>query len=306
MKRTGLVFLGFLMAVACVAADLSRFDAEADVRKDLLARGVSLGSDATGSEYTVVASAESPFAGGNSSAACAVRAGGFRIAELRARHQIMNARGMTVTGGTSARRGKDEDPKAKMVATMLETFARRTLLGCEIVACREGTCKGRYVVALALRWSRKLEEAERASASGEIQPAADWRKTFQRVQESDGGRLLPPMGVFVDSQGYVHHVGVGFSEPVSDDALARSAAASHADLFARKNLQLSLYGDAEMRKVAAARLATGAFRSTASVYEALGAVSASGPLPPGACSLVARSLVHPVTERTVYMVAWGF
>lgn len=305
MKRFALLLLSILLAMLGVAADLSRFEAEAAVRKDLRTRGVPLGSDETGGAYTVVACAERAFAGGEAADASAVRTVCFRMAELRARHQIMNARGRTMGGRTSVNNGQGGDARTKTVSTLVETFARQTLCGCELVGCREGMHEGRYVVALALRWRADLERAERACAAGAMVPAEDWRDAFLRRFEAGGAALPPPVDVFVDARGFVHRIGVGFAEPTRDHPLARSAAALFADLLARKNLQLALFGDAEMRNAAAAMLAKGALRSTASVYEALGTVSAAGALPRGARSILERSVVHPVTGRTVYMIVYG-
>lgn len=303
MKRSALLLLTMLLTAVCAAAEISRLDAEAGVRKDLLAKGVSIGSDETGDAYTVVASAERVCR--DAAAACAVRTICFRMAELRARHQIMNARGMTASGRTSVRGGQEATARTKTVDTLIETFARQTLLGCELVGYREGMAGERYVVALALRWRRNLERAEQASAAGALMSAEDWRDAFRRRYGAGKGELLPPTGVFVDARGFVHRYGVGFADVTRANPQARSAAASFADLFARKNLQLALCGDAEMRKVAAAALAKGNFRSTASVYEALGTVTASGAFPPGARSVLECLVAHPVTGRSVYMVVYG-
>ena len=76
-----------------------------------------------------------------------------------------------------------------------------------------------------------------------------------------------------------------------DESLAVTyifAAAREADLLARKNLQLALYGRAAMRKKAELMKSWNrpdGGGSLSSAYEALGEVSAEGPLPNGSRSV---------------------
>ncbi len=301
MKLRGAISVFLVLTAGMLLAAGSGLDAEAQVRRQLRQLGVQVGYDATGDAYTVIVSARRQCAQvgsyGSARTVC------FRMAELRARHQIMNALGMAASGATTVQRGAG----SKGVSTVFSTFAEREVRGCEIVAFHESCDEDGLVVALALQWRRALDRQELATDAGAVVPAPDWEKAFTQWFAGTGWRLPPPTMVFVDGNGFVHRLGVGIAEPKGDGPLWNSSALKMAESFARKNLQLALYGNAEVRKTAAARMKTGGDGgASVSAYEALGTVSALGVLPQGTRDVLMQMVDCPSSLRKLMLSIYGF
>lgn len=305
MKLRGAIFVLLALAVGTLMAAGSGLDAEAQVRRQLRRLGVQVGFDATGDAYTVVASARHRC--GPDGLYGPVRTVCFRMAELRARHQIMNALGMVASGSSAVHRESSGGVGSKSVSTVFSMFAEREVRGCEIVAFRECRDEGVLVVALALRWRRALDRQELATDGGAVAPAPDWEATFAQWLDGTGWQLPPPMMVFVDGNGFVHRIGTGISEPKGNGQLWNSTALKMAEMLARKNLQLAVYGNAEVRKTAAARMKSGGEGgSSASAYEALGTVSASGALPQGTREVLMKMVDCPNSPRKLMLSVYGY
>ena len=120
--------------------------------------------------------------------------------------------------------------------------------------------------------------------------------------------MLPPTLSFVDSAGFFHRAGVGRAPFDGASALQRNAAVKEADLWARKNLQLALYGRAAMRKKAELMKAHDRLegeRSLSSAYEALGDVSADTPLPAGSRPLFDKVVQVGDGQMKSFVVVYG-
>ena len=268
----------FILAVLCLCggiccAAVSCLDVEDALRRALAERGIRQGHDAETGVCTVIASASKK---GAQPYAC------FRMAELKALHQILNMRSQTMSGATAVRR----DEAAKTVRSFVETLSRADLDGCLLVDFRGRQDGDGWAVAVAMCWSEDLERRARASASGALHPADSWVDELKMLVDGCDGELLPPTG---------------------ESPLQRDAAARAADLLARKNLQLALYGRAAMRKKAElmkswSRPDGGG--SLSSVYEALGEVPAEGPLPEGSRSVYDK-VVQSEDGSTAFVVVYG-
>ena len=277
----------------CFAA-VSSLDAEDALRRALVERGIRLGHDAETGVCTVIASASKK---GAQPSAC------FRMAELKALHQILNMRSQTMSGATAVRR----DEAAKTVRSLVETLSQADLDGCLLVDFLGRQDGDGWVVAVAMCWSEGLESRARASASGALRPADSWMDELKKLVDGCDGELLPPTLSFVDSKGFFHRAGVGVARVGGEAPLQRDAAAREADIMARKNLQLALYGRAAMRRKAELMKSQDRLedvKTVSSAYEALGEVSAEGPLPDGGRSVYDK-VVRSGDGSKFFVVVYG-
>ena len=274
------ILVGFCLCGGVCCAAFSRLDAEDVVRRALVAKGMRQGYDAETGIYMVIASATKSGVDPRSSTCCAQQSSCFRLAELNAFHQILNMRGQSMAGKTAVQRSD----AAKSVRSFVETLSQADLDGCLLVEFHGRQDGDNCVIAVAMCWSEELERRARASAAGSLWPADSWIDELKRRLDGLGGDLLPPTLSFVDSAGFFHRAGVGIAPFDGASALRYNVAVREADLWARKNLQLALYGFAAMRKKAELmksrdRLAN--IENLSSLYEALGEVSADTQLPAG-------------------------
>ena len=301
------IVLAFCLCGGACAAAVSQLDAEDAVRRRVVQRGLRVGLDAETGTYTVIASAAKSGGEPGSPASCAQRVACYRLAELRAVHQILNMRGQTMAGQTAVRRDRVGDAAVKAVRTFVETLSESDMDGCVVVDACELNDGARCIVAVAMTWSAELERRARASAEGSLRPAAAWIEELKAYLGEWGGGLPPPTVAFVDSAGFFHRLGVGAAALGGSSPLERNAAARAADLWARKNLQLALFGRAAMRKKAE-RMKTSSRReelqSLASAYEALGEVAVEGPLPTGSLSIL-ESVVADSPNSGTLLVVYG-
>ena len=284
-------------------AAFSCLDAESAVRRTLAARGIHQGFDAETGAYTVIASAVKRGVNPESPMFCAQQSACFRLAELKAVHQILNMRSQTMEGGTSVQ----HDPSAKSARTFVETLSQNDMDGCLLVGFDGRVDGDSCVAAVAMSWSEDLERCARASAVGSLRPADSWVDELKARLDGLGGSLLPPTMSFVDSAGFFHYVGVGSASFDDESDLRRNAAVCEADLMARKNLQLALYGRAAMRKKAElmkSRARVDGVENLSAVYEALGEVSADTPLPQGSRPLFDK-LVPVGNGSKAFVVVYG-
>ena len=306
--RLAIVAAFCLCGGVCCCAAVSRLDAEGDLRSRMAQRGLRAGIDAETGAYTVIASAAKSGGEPGSPAACAQRVACYRLAELRAIHQILNMRGQTMAGQTAVQSDRVGDAAVKTVRTFVETLSESDMDGCVVVDACELNDGARSVVAVAMTWSAELERRARASADGSLRQAAAWVEELKAHLDKWGGGLPPPTMAFVDSAGFFHRLGVGVAALGGESSLERNAAARSADLWARKNVQLALYGRAAMRKKA--ELMKNASRreelqSLASAYEALGEVTAEGPLPTGCTSVLDVVVADPSSSGKILVVVYG-
>ncbi len=275
----------FILVVFCLyggvcCAAFSRLDAEDVVRRALIARGMRQGYDAETGIYTVIASAAKRGVDPGSPVFRAQQVVCFRSAELNAFHQILNMRGQSMAGKTAVLRAA----AAKSLRSIVETLSQADLDGCILVEFHGRQDGDNCMIAVAMCWSEELEKRARASAAGSLRPADSWIDELKTRLDGLGGDLLPPTLSFVDSAGFFHRAGVGVAPFDGESTLRRNAAVKEADFWARKNLQLALYGRAAMRKKAELMKSRDRLENIdnhSSLYEALGDVSADMQLPAG-------------------------
>ena len=304
------LIIGFaccLCNMLCRAA-ISQLDAEDAVRRRVVQRGLRVGFDAEKGAYMVIASAAKSGCAPSSSAYCAQRVACFRLAELKAIHQIVDMRSQTMTGKSEVLRNRLGDDVMKTVSTFVEAFSQSDTDGCVVVDSQELNEGTKCIVAVAMLWSADLERRARASADGALQPAEKWLDELEQYLGRWEGRMLPPTVAFVDSSGFFHRLGVGMAALGGNSPLERNAAARLADMWARKNLQLALYGRVAMRKKAELMKVSSSRRelnSLASAYEALGDVVAGGPLPVGSTSILDMVMTDSSNDNKFLCIVYG-
>ena len=306
-SRLAIVAAFCLYGGVCCAA-ISQMDAEDAVRRRVVQRGLRVGLDAETGTYTVIASAAKSGIEDGSPASCAQRVACFRLAELKAIHQILNMRGQTMAGQTAVQRGHVDDAAVKTVRTFVETLSESDMDGCVVVDACELTDGTSRAVAVAMTWSAELERCARASAGGSIRPAAAWIEELKTYLANWGDGLPPPTVAFVDSAGFFHRLGVGVAALGGASPLERNAAARLADIWARKNLQLALFGRVAMRKKAELMKTSSRreeLQGLASAYEALGEVAAEGPLPMGSLSILESVMMDSSSSGKLLVVVYG-
>ena len=213
-----LLLVGLCLCCGICLAAFSRVDAEDVVRRALSAKKICQGYDPETGMYTVIASAEKKGVNPDSPMFCALQSSCFRLAELRAFHQILNMRSQSMAGKTSVQR----DAATKLVRTFVETMSRADLDGCLVIDFYGKQDGDRCVVAVAMCWSDELERRAHASAAGSLRPADSWIDELKSRQSGFGDSLLPPTMSFVDSAGFFHRVGVGTASFDGDSDLRRS------------------------------------------------------------------------------------
>lgn len=291
-------------------AAISQLDVEQVVRRRMVQRGLRMGFDAEKGTYTVIASAVKSEVEPRSSVYCAqrTRTACFRLAELKAIHQILNLRAQTMAGETAVQWERSGEESIKTVRTFVETFSQSDMDGCVVVDSCELSDGAKCAMAVAMTWSVDLENHAHASKDGKLRPSETWNNELKRHLEKWGDGMLPPVVAFVDSSGFFHRVGVGMSRFVGESSLERDVAIQQADLWARKNLQLALYGLAAMRKKAELMRVSSRrddLKTLASVYEALGEVAAEGPMPTGSCPLIDRVVSNGSGLNKFFVVVYG-
>ncbi len=301
------IVAAFCLCGGVCCAAISQMDAEAAVRRRVVQRGLHMGIDAETGSYTVIASAVKSGGEPGSHASCIQRVACYRLAELKAIHQILNMRGQTMSGQTAVQRDHVDDTAVKTVRTFVETLSKSDMDGCIVVDTCELNDGARCIVAVAMTWSAELERRARASADGALRPASVWIEELKTYLGNWGDELLPPTVAFVDSAGFFHRLGVGVAALGGASPLERNAASRLADLWARKNLQLALFGRAAMRKKAELMMSRGRLAESdplASAYEALGEVSAEGPLPAGSRSIYDK-VVQTADGAKFFLIVYG-
>lgn len=305
--RLAIGFVCCLCGMLC-SAGISQLDAEDAVRRRLLQCGLRVGFDAEKGTYIVIASASKTGCVPRSSTYCAQRVACFRLAELKAIHQIIDMRSQTMTGRSEVLRKRWGDTAVKTASTFVETFSQMDMDGCVVLDSCVLNEESKCVVATAMVWSEDLERCARASAAGTLLPAAAWVEELKHYLGKWGDGLLPPTVEFVDSAGFFHHLGIGIASLGGDSPLERNAAVRLADMWARKNLQLALYGRAAMRRKAELMKTSSSRRelnSLASAYEALGDVAAEGSLPAGSTPILDAVVMDSSNYGKFLVVVYG-
>ena len=130
----------------------------------------------------------------------------------------------------------DPDVEVRENETTTEEFARMPLFGANCIVQKESFRGGEYMVAVAMVWSRKLQESGFATLMGkphkEIPGKATLEGWLDSIKPEDIACMIGSRN-YVDKDGYRHFIGIasGKNERNSDRIALEAAAKRHA-LFA--------------------------------------------------------------------------
>lgn len=120
--------------------------------------------------------------------------------------------------------------------TVFEEMAAMPLFGANCIFQKESYLKGEYMIAVALVWSRKLQESAFATLMGaphkELPGKGSLEDWLDSLQDETIGSMIGSRN-YTDKNGYRHYIGIsaGKDERKSDRIALESAAKRHA-LFA--------------------------------------------------------------------------
>ena len=132
----------------------------------------------------------------------------------------------------------DRDPETEVREneTRFEELARMPLFGANCIVQKESFLGGQYMVAVAMVWSRKLQESGFAALMGaphkEIPGKATLEGWLDSIKSEDVACMVGSRS-YVDKNGYRHFIGIAAGEDErKSDRIALEAAAKRNALFA--------------------------------------------------------------------------
>ena len=307
MKRFAEMFIALM---ACCAA----FRASAGTAKNLVLEylrenGIAEGVNFATGEIIAIGSAEWPVEGPDG-VSVQMRDKYRKVASLMARGDILQ----TILTSSSASRvahfKHDGTCAEKDAASACEAFSKRALSGWRVLFAHECQEGGRYSVAVAVSWNLAGEQVLASVKAGNFIPARRWKEELLAYIKSQDLSTWGDVGVFVDSTGFPHVLGIGLAE-WSEDPRMRDVAMRRADMFAQKNLLLGLYGDAAIFE-AAGKLRKNAYAqsgeevSQLKFYEALSEVEVSITPPPGCRLFYTAPVENPISGRKATISIFSF
>ncbi|EGU48583.1 hypothetical protein VII00023_00265 [Vibrio ichthyoenteri ATCC 700023] len=198
--------------------------------------------------------------------------------------------------------------------SMVETLAKAPILGASVLVQAESWDAESevYEVATLMVWSPKLEKAAKSIITGEMLPLKpknglsvhDWLKK-QEVATMVGPRQ------FVDQSGERWFIGA-FGMPADGASSLVRKNRGIADAMAKKEAAVALYADIETQKQAAIAMQTrssdlGSKDNTevATSFSEATRQSVENRHINGLSKLFSRTVVHPISQQKIYVVAYG-
>ncbi len=230
------------------------YTAEAIVRKSLMERGIETGIDTKKGRYVFVGTCErdisDPLSEKNF---LLIRAECAKIAELHARSKIMQARQTTISASVSTGVQSYDHVSRRYTKSMLEAIAADRQSGATVLTSAESWDGKRFQVAVAVGWSKKLEEtgmrlqAATLPTGDSVADDGEWKKW------ADSVNLPMALGSrqFKDAQGRRRYVGIGMSDISGKSGAQLKEAMTLAKMAARENLAFALYSESVSHQVAA-------------------------------------------------------
>ena len=299
-------------AVLCCAASRTAANAAEDsVRAQLSQRGLQPGFD--GREGEIIALGKAMVKIGDA-ASCprlaALRDRCHKVASLEARGKILQVLAQSLTADRTAGFHHDGIAADLDLAALSRVFSERVLTGWRIIASAETCSNGLYTVAVAVFWSRESEKTMDAAKAGRLALSGKWKDELTAYIKGRDLSTWADVRVFVDSNGFPHVLGVGLSD-WDGDPRTQEVAMRKADMFARKNLMLGLYGDAAVMEAAGKwrkEVFSGSDKdvSQQEFYESLSEIRVRDPLPEGCGPFHVASIKNPVNGRKEFVSIYSF
>ena len=274
--------------LCCAASRVSANAADDFVLAYLQEKGISLGVNSRAGEIVAIGHASCPSDSfGNDFAS--LRDKCHKLASLDARSEILRTLAVTSSGERDAGLRHDGMQGERTVSSACKAFSERILSGWWVMVSRECLDGNRFSVAVAIVWSPSSERRFDDLKAGRLIPAQNWKEELLAYLKGQDLTSWADVRLFVDSAGFPHMMGIGTAE-WDGHRLFRDAALRRADMLARKNLLLALYGDSAVMAAAGkwrrdASSASGHEKEQVTFYESLAEVRVTMPLPRGCQSI---------------------
>ncbi len=229
------------------------YTAEAIVRKSLMDRGIEIGIDTEKERYVFVGSCErdisDPLSEKNF---LLIRAECAKIAELHAKSEIMQARQTTISASVSTGVQSCGNVTRKYTASIFKAVAADRQSGATVLTSAESWDGKRFQVAVAVGWSKKLEEAGMRLQSATLPTGDSVEDDEEWKKWADSVNLPMALGSrqFKDSQGRRRYVGIGVSDITGKSGVQLKEAMNLAKMAAKENLAFALYSESVSHRVA--------------------------------------------------------
>jgi hypothetical protein len=198
--------------------------------------------------------------------------------------------------------------------SIVNTLARAPLMGTSILAQAESwnAEEERYEVAVLTVWSPKLEQGAKDILTGQEQALKPKKAlSVQKwLAKQDAATLVGPRS-YVDNTGARWFIGA-YAMPASGSSSKLRKNKGIADLMAKKEAVMALYADVETHKQAqvAMQTRTGELggKDQTQVAESFAETtrqSVENRQVNGMSQLMAKTVVHPISQEKIYVVAYG-
>lgn len=191
-----------------------------------------------------------------------------KIAELRAKRDLMKARSVKVTLADSTESISDGDRSIILTKSLCKFIAEDQHTGSTVLCSAESwdDQTGQYQVAVAVAWSQKLEaDGGRVQVQTADPTFDDEDPEWERWVKSVNIESVFGSRQFKDSRGFRRYVGIGSADIDGKRGKALKDAYTVAKLTAKEHLAFALYSESESRDVAKtvlAQIQTGAIEET--------------------------------------------
>lgn len=235
-----------------------------------------------------------------------VREKDHKVAELKAKAELLRFLRQHWSGREEAKLFADDENVNMEMTSAVELFAKGLVSGWYVLCSAERYENGVYSVAVAVTWSLALEKAGRAVRDGRLPCSESYKAEFDDWLKKQDLATWTGTRVFVDSAGFPHLLGVGVGDFGESSRLWQKHVQMKTELWARKNLMLGLYGDAETRRVALERMAIDETDSDSeSFYKTLANIEIKNKVIDGISPVFDGLVRHPITGQKMLVTLDG-
>ena len=238
-----------------------------------------------------------------------VREKDHKIAELKAKAELLRFLRQHWSGREGLKLFADDEKVDIEMTSVVDLFAKSLVSGWYVLCSAERYENGVYSVAVAVTWSLELEAAGRAARAGCLPCSESYKPELEDWLKKQDLATWTGSRLFVDRVGFPHLLGIGVGDAGDSSRLWQKQLQMKTDLWARKNLMLALYGDAEARKVV---LEWMSMKSEAvmetdaeSFYGALADIEIKAKVVEGMTSVFDRFVTHPITGQKMLVTVYG-
>ena len=232
-----------------------------------------------------------------------------KIAELKAKAELLRFLRQHWSGREELRLFADDVKVDMEMTSTADLFAKNLVSGWHVLCSAERYENGVYSVAVAVTWSLALEKAGRAAREGCLPSSESYKDELEGWLKKQDIATWTGARTFVDASGFPHILGVGVGDAGSTSRLWLKQLQVKTDLWARKNLMLCLYGDAESRKVASEWMSMKGGVETESeaesFYRTLANIEVKTKVVEGMSSVFDGFVTHPITGQKMLVTVYG-